>query len=326
MVAINSILGDLDTGDLGFTLTHEHVWQSAAGVNVTYPEFFDRQSIVDKAVAQLREAYEEGVRTIVDVTTFDLGRDVMLTKDVALRSGINVIASTGFYVDIPRIFWGADPDEVAQLFVKEIQVGIEETGIKAGIIKVASDAGLDDGLTQAEEIVVRAAARASLQTGTPITTHTNAPARTGDLQVKIFESEGLDLNRVCIGHSNDTTDIGYLSGLADKGVWLGLDTFPGPDPQLSQNSQSRPDWEQRTEVVKTLIDAGYGNRILLSHDWCVIKPWGSREEQEQVQRFNPDSYLFVTRRVLPRLEEMGCSRELINQIMVDNPRRFFEGQ
>lgn len=321
MVAIKSILGDLDTGDLGFTLTHEHVWQSAAGVNVTYPAFFDRQSIVDKAIAQLREAYAEGVRTIVDVTTFDLGRDVTLTKDVALGSGINVIASTGFYVDIPRIFWDADPDEVAQLFVKEIEVGIEETGIKAGIIKVASDAGLDDGLTQAEEIVVRAAARASLETGTPITTHTNALARTGDLQVKIFESEGLDLNKVCIGHSNDTTDIDYLSGLADKGVWLGLDTFPGG------NWDSRlPDWEQRTEVVKTLIDAGYGKRIMLSHDWCVIKPWGSRAQQEQVQRRNPDGYLFVTRRVLPRLEKMGCSRKLMNQIMVDNPRRFFEGQ
>ena len=128
MVKINSILGDLDTGDLGFTLTHEHVWQSAAGINATFPEFFDRQTIVDKAVARLRTAYDGGVRTIVDVTPLDLGRDVMLTKDVAQRSGVNVIAATGFYLDIPRIFWEADPDEVAQLFVKEIEEGIEGRG------------------------------------------------------------------------------------------------------------------------------------------------------------------------------------------------------
>ena len=305
-------------GGLGFTLTHEHVWLSAAGINATYPEFFDRQAIVDRAVAQLRADYDEGVRTIVDVTTLDLGRDVLLTKDIAQRSGINIIAATGFWIDIPRIFWEADPDEVAQLFVKEIEVGIEETGIKAGIIKVANNDSVDDGLTHAGEVVLRAASRASFQTGIPITTHTLAPVRTGELQVSIFEPEGVDLDRVCIGHSNETTDIGYLTGLAEKGVWLGLDIYRGV------SVSGRLDWEQKTDVAKQLIDAGYGDRIMLSHDWCVT-PRGSREAQEEVLRHNSDGYLFITRRVLPRLQEMGCSQELLNQIMVDNPRRFFEG-
>ena len=319
MATINSILGDLDTGDLGFTLTHEHVWQSAAGINATYPEFFDREAVVDRAVAQLREARAEGVRTIVDVTTLDLGRDVMLTKDVAERSGVNVIAATGFWVDIPRIFWGADPDAVANLFVKEIEEGIGGTGIKAGVIKVANNDSVEDGLNPAGEVVLRAASRASKQTGVRITTHTQAPVRTGDLQVSVFESEGVDLNTVCIGHSNGTTDLDYLTGLAAKGVWLGLDIYPGgPAPQSL-------DWEQRTEVAKQLIDGGYADRIMLSHDWCVIKPWGSTGAQEQVQRRNPDGYLFVTRRVLPRLKELGCSQEMLDRIMVDNPRRFFEG-
>tara|TARA_Y100000031_G_scaffold127178_1_gene144690 strand:+ start:810 stop:1124 length:315 start_codon:yes stop_codon:yes gene_type:complete len=104
MATINSILGELDTSELGFTLTHEHIWQSAAGVNATYPEFFDREAIVERAVALLREARDEGVRTAVDVTTMDLGRDIVLTKDVAERSGVNIIAATGFWTDIPRIF------------------------------------------------------------------------------------------------------------------------------------------------------------------------------------------------------------------------------
>ncbi|HAL49415.1 MAG TPA: phosphotriesterase-related protein [Dehalococcoidia bacterium] len=319
MATINSILGELDTSELGFTLTHEHIWQSAAGVNATYPEFFDREAIVERAVALLREARDEGVRTAVDVTTMDLGRDIVLTKDVAERSGVNIIAATGFWTDIPRIFWGADPDEVAALFVREIEDGIEGTGIKAGIIKVASNDSVEDGLTPAAEVVLRAASRASRQTGVRITTHTQAPVRTGDLQVAVFESEGVDLSTVCIGHSNGTTDLDYLTGLAAKGVWLGLDIYPGgPAPQSL-------DWEQRTEVAKQLIDAGYADQIMLSHDWCVIKPWGSREAQEQVQRRNPDGYLFITRRVLPRLIESGCTQEMLDRIMTDNPRRFFEG-
>ena len=316
MTLINSVLGPLETSELGFTLTHEHVWQSAAGINNTYPEFFDRADLIEKAVSLLTEAGNEGVQTIVDVTTLDLGRDIRLTEDVSRRTGVNVIAATGFWVDIPRIFWGVDPTEVAQLFIKEIQEGIEGTGIKAGIIKVANNDSVQDGLSQPGQMVLKAAARALKQTGVPITTHTKATNRTGELQVSVFESEGVDLSRVCIGHSDGTTDLDYLIGLLKKGVWLGLDGYP---------EGRNPDWEQRTALAKQLVDAGYGHRIMLSHDWCVIKPWGSREGQKETQLRNPDAYLFVTRHVLPRLKEMGLSSEMLNQITVENPKRFFEG-
>ncbi len=320
MSVINSVLGPLDTSELGFTLTHEHVWQSAAGVNGSYPEFFDRADVIERAVSLLTEAHNEGVQTIVDVTTLDLGRDIRLAEDVSRRTGVNVIAATGFWVDIPRIFWEADPDEVAQLFIKEINQGIDGTGIKAGIIKVANNDSVQDGLSQAGKVVLKAAARALKQTGVPITTHTLATNRTGELQVGVFESEGVDLSRVCIGHSDGTTDVDYLLGLLKRGVWLGLDGYPGGPPP-----RGNPDWEQRTALAKQLVDAGYGHRIMLSHDWCVIKPWGSRDSQKERQQRNPDGYLFVTRHVLPRLEEMGLSSEMLNQLTVENPRQFFEG-
>ena len=112
MATIQTVLGPMASDNLGFTLTHEHVWQSAAGVNRTYPDFFDRESVVNRAVSQLVEAREEGVQTIVDVTTMDLGRDILLTEDVARRTGLNIIAATGFWTDIPRIFWDANPDDV----------------------------------------------------------------------------------------------------------------------------------------------------------------------------------------------------------------------
>src|SRR5205823_6639443 len=113
-------------------------------------------------------------------------------------------------------------DEIAAVFAREIEQGIEGTGIRAGIIKVANDA---EGVTREGEIILRAAARAAAQTGARISTHSYAPGRVGEQQVAIFEDEGFDLNRVYIGHSNDTTDVDYLLGLVRKGVWLGLDRY-----------------------------------------------------------------------------------------------------
>ena len=108
----------------------------------------------------------------------------------------------GIWRDIPRALFNRTPDEIAALFVREIEQGIEGTGIKAGIIKVANDA---EGVTREGELILRAAARAARQTGVRISTHSFAPNRVGEQQGAIFEDEGFDLNRVYIGHSNDST-------------------------------------------------------------------------------------------------------------------------
>ncbi len=316
MALINSVLGPLDTADLGFTLSHEHVLTASAGIQQTFPEFIDRAGAIEEGVTQLRAAYAEGVRTIVDVTTMDLGRDIRLLEEVSRRSSVNIIPATGIWRDIPRVFWGAAPDTIALLLIREIQVGIEGTGIKAGIIKVANDV---DGVTPEGAVILRAAARAQKATGVPISTHTWAPERVGEQQVRIFEDEGIDLNRVYIGHSNDTTDMDYLLGLLRKGVWLGLDRYPGGYRPDSLN------WEQRTETLKKLIDAGFGDRIMLSHDWAVYLSIFPHEMQIARSQLNPDGYLFITRKVIPRLKELGATNKDIENIFVNNPRSFFEG-
>ena len=306
----------MDTSDMGFTLSHEHVLVTSAGIQYVYPEFIDREGTINRAVTEFKQAYSEGLRTIVDVTTIDLGRDIRMLEQVSRESGINIICATGTWRDIPRVFWSATPDMIAPLYIREIEEGIEGTGIKAAIIKVANDVG---GVTPEGEIILRAAARAQKATGVPISTHTWAPERVGEQQVRIFEEEGVDLNRVYVGHSNDTTDTGYLIGLLEKGVWIGLDRYPGG------RTPATPDWEGRTDTVKKLIDAGFGHRIMLGHDWSVTLSIASRQIQDDRQNYNPDGYLFITRKVLPRLRELGATEEQINQIMVDNPRRFFEG-
>lgn len=314
MATVQTVLGPLDTADLGFTLSHEHVGTNAAGLRHTYPEFLD-SGLLEQSVAAMREAYQEGVRTMVEVTTFDLGRDIKLIQDVSRQSGIQIIAATGNHLAVPRPFGEVSPEVIADLYTREIEEGIEGTGIKAGIIKVASDRG---GITPPQEVVLRAAARTHRRTGIPISTHTWSPDRVGEQQVRILEEEGVDLNRVYIGHSNDDTELGYLLGLLEKGVWLGMDRYPG-------GRAGTPNWEQRTAVVKQLMDAGYTHRLMLSHDYSVPKARYGAEVQEARRRANPDGYNFIARRVLPRLKELGASEQDIQQMMVQNPRRFFEG-
>ena len=180
--------------------------------------------------------------------------------EVSRRSGVNIIAATGSHLAIPRVFWTATPDSIALLYIREIEVGIEGTGIRAGVIKAASDKG---GVTEREEIILRAVARAHNHTGIPISTHTCLLNRVGEQQVRIFEEEGVDLNRVYIGHSNDDTNLDYLPGLLEKGVWVGWTAIQAPRCPV------RPTGKSVQRSPRGWIDAEYGHRIMLSHDYSV---------------------------------------------------------
>lgn len=310
MTIVNTVLGPKDSSELGFTLSHEHILLSSAGIQDTFPEFIPREFAIEEGIRQLAEAKAEGVDTVIDLSTMDLGRDVRVIEAVAKGSGVNVVVATGTWRDVPRSFAEADPEEIAPLYIREIEVGIQETGIKAGVIKVANE----PEVSAAGEIILRAAAKAGMATRTPIYTHTLATNRIGDSQVEIFEDEGVDLNRVCIGHSNDSVDMGYLTGLLDKGAWLGLDRYPGREVS----------WQERTEVLWKLIQAGYGKRLMLSHDWSVASTMMSKERLAARPLTNPDNYLFITRNVLPMLLKLGASQSHIDDLMINNPRGFWE--
>ncbi|MFC1803885.1 phosphotriesterase-related protein, partial [Thermoproteota archaeon] len=116
---------------------------------------------------------------------------------------------------------------------------------------------------------------------------------------------------------DETNDMDYLLGLLEKGVWLGFDGF-----HLTPGSPEELPWEERAVTTQKLIDVGFGHKIMLSHDWSITAPTFFLPG---VDRGNPDGYLFISRKVLPRLREMGVSEDMINQMMVENPRRFFEG-
>src|SRR6476661_361698 len=140
MSTVQTVLGPVDAANLGTVLSHEHVLVSIGEDNRHYPWMFDWDRTRADAIHNLSEARAGGVDTIIDLTTPDLGRDVEFVRDVAAASGVHVVVATGMWLGVPFSFWERDLDEIADIFVREIEVGIDGTGIKAGVIKVANDA------------------------------------------------------------------------------------------------------------------------------------------------------------------------------------------
>lgn len=309
MPAVETVLGPIDDAALGFTLSHEHVLVAMGEDNHYYPWLFDWDRTRANTIRELSEAKAGGVDTIIDLTTPDLGRDVEFVRDVARDSGVNIVVTTGIWRDVPRSFWERGIDRIADIFVREIETGIGDTGIKAGVIKVANDA---EGVTPQAERVLRGAARALKRTGCPISTHQWAPAKVGARQVEIFLDEGAPMDRVCIGHSADTTDVAYLESLLETGVYLSMDRYPG--------AEGRPDWRERIATVKALIDRGWSHRLMLGHDYAPA-PISARHRGDAVPS-GPTPYLFLSTVALPALRDAGVDSATIDLMMREVPRRF----
>jgi len=313
MTTINTVLGPLDTGKLGFTLMHEHV-VSQGPVARNFPELFGPR-FLERIVEGISAAREGGVNTIVDATTYDLGRDVLLLAEISRRTGVNIIATSGWWMNTPQYLRGHSPDLFADLFVREIEVGIAGTDIKAGILKSAADFG---GITADGEIMLRAVARAQRRTGVPVMLHSYAPEHIARRQLAILKEEGVDLKRVAVDHVNDTRDMEYLYWILQQGCYLGMDRYPG----LNLSAYAR------TETLKWLIDAGWAERLLPSHDCGLVNPltFYPPEVQESIEKGNPYGYLYLKKVVFAQLREMGVNEEVINNLCIDGPRRLFEGR
>ena len=172
MAQVNTVLGPMDTAALGFTLMHEHVLSAFSGVFEDYPELLGDDPF-ETAVKALIHAKEGGVNTFLDATTLDLGRDINMIAEASRRSGLNIIATSGWWLNIPGFLRAASTEQLTEVFVREVEVGISGTGIKAGILKSASDFG---GVTAQTEPILRAVGRAHVKTGVPIMCHSYFPA------------------------------------------------------------------------------------------------------------------------------------------------------
>lgn len=318
---VPTVTGEVAAHELGPTLVHEHVFVTSPDLDrdLPHPEW-DEQVAVDTVVAGLERLYELGVRTIVDLTVPGLGRDVARVARVAERTRVRIVAATGYYADevLPPALRLTGPgllvdgpDPLVELFVGDIERGIAGTGIRAGMIKVLSDRA---GITPDVERVFRAAATAHARTGAPITTHSHAASRGGLAQQELLDRLGVPLDRVVIGHSGDSDDLGYLRALADAGSFLGFDRFGMAHAQSD---------ETRIRMLLALLEEGYLDRLVLSHDaafFSRVTPPSWRAVHAPDWRMD---HLHTA--VLPRLRASGLDADSERRLLVDNPRRVLAG-
>jgi phosphotriesterase-related protein len=330
---VQTVLGRIETSKLGFTLSHEHIATASPGIWQSWPELFGgRAPFVRQCVDILKQARDEGLTSFMDVSPIDLGRDIRLMEEISRKSGVQVVACTGHWLDPSRTMNARTVEELTDFFIHEIEVGIDGTDIKASVIKVANGGATINGFGERH---LRAAARASKATGVPVTTHSPATReRTGEAQAAIFESEGLSPSRVCIGHS-DNSPADYKMGLIKRGYFLGMDQFPGglpPAPGAPVPQQPGPQpaplmltLDERLAHIKTLVDAGFANQIMLSNDWSlamIIQPTANDRFRKGQ---NPDGIQLVIRKVIPGLKRIGVTEQAIRTMTVDAPKRYFDG-
>jgi len=307
MPHVQTVLGAVDPGALGFTLPHEHthiaLWH-VPGRNDYWELSRDEPVILD----ELRRFRDAGGRTLVDLTLDGVGRDPAWLARLSERTGLHVVMGCGWYrgmhyppeARIDR----RSADDLADELVREAAEGVRGTGVKPGII---GEIGTDKPwVSPAEERVHRAAARAARRTGLAITTHGVMSPVALD-QLRILEEEGADLSRVVVGHADSYPVLDHLLELLRRGASVEFD-FLG----MSFTPQERHGEGRIVELVLELLGRGHAERLLLSQDVC---------HNAQLKRYDGNGYVYLAEAFLPRLRAAGVSEAEIETITVGNPRR-----
>ncbi len=317
MASSEGVAGPIDGDKLGTTLIHEHLRFRDEGVSRQWPHVYDERAEYEAALGDARAVMGHGVTTVVDPAAMFGGRDVAFSRRVAEETGLQVVVCTGIYTydHLPHFFDFRDADAVTELFVHDIEEGIQGTDAKAAFIKCACD---EPGMNDNVEKVHRAAARASLRTGAPIMAHSRPASGTGPQQMQVFEEEGVDPAKVQIAHTGDTDDLDYIEGLLERGCWIGMDRY-GLDMFLPT--------AQRNATLLALLERGYADRMFLSQDYCSTIDWFPLEVQDYLKANEvPDwSMTFLFEKVIPELRERGMTDEQLDQMMVENPKRWLGG-
>ncbi|MFI7418714.1 phosphotriesterase [Nonomuraea sp. NPDC049684] len=324
MPTVETVRGPIDVERLGQTLMHEHVFVVAAEHVDNYGKgaWWDEEFRVADAIAKLGAVAAKGVRTIVDPTVWGLGRHIPRIQRVAAAvPALNIVVATGLYAfeELPHQYEHRGPglfldmpDPMIDDFVRDLTEGIADTGVKAALLKCVVE---HKGLTPGVERICRAVARAHVLTGAPITVHTNAFTQSGLLALDLFAKEGVNLEKVVVGHAGDSNDLDYLMRLADTGATLGMDRF-GLDVYNPT--------EQRVATIAALCRRGYADRMVLSHDTACFMDYFGGAWDEARNTLAPNwRYDHIHDDVLAALLGSGVTDDQIEQMLVFNPRRYF---
>ncbi len=309
---------DLALVDQKLGLDNLHFARDGRPIRDNY--ILDDEEVIGAEVMEYRKV---GGRTIVEVSSIGLGRHPLALQRVANATGLNIIMGTGWY---QTAFHPTDMDQrtvedLTEEIVRDVTVGVGDTGIRAGII---GEVGINgDPLTRNEEKSIRATARASRVTGAAISFHHGGTGRERFRVADMVVGEGADLERTIFGHSNSYCgDLGFLLELLDLGVYLQFDTlgivgapiarFPAfPGPKHESGYQAAQD-VLVGEAIPKLIDAGFENQILISQDVCL---------KVQLKCYGGTGYTFILDKFIPYLRNQGLTQEHIDKLIIENPKR-----
>jgi phosphotriesterase-related protein len=299
---VTTVRGAIPATDLGMVLPHEHVFidltREYRGVGLLADETL--------AIDEVRRFHAAGGGTLVDCTSEGLGRRPDALLRVSEATGVAIVMGAGHYrrpyLDEAAID-ARSVDELADAIVRDLVEGVAGTDVRAGII---GEIGCDRVISAVEERAMRAAARAHRRTGATITTHA-ARWPVGEAQLDLLAEEGVDPERVIIGHCDMVPDPAYHLRLARRGAWVQFDTIQGVQ---ELDTRRRLDW------IRGLVDAGFEGRLLLSHDVCLTS---------DLAAYGGPGYTYLLTGFRDRMQEVGFPHTLLDRLVVDNPRRALTG-
>ena len=344
-MSVQTVTGVVNKSDLGITTPHEHVFiELTAFFEEHYVEdcespstayvTMDKLGILNRDPYAIRDNlsmldYETqkreilrfknaGGKTIVDATLPGIGRDPEMLKKISEATGLNIVMGTGYYVysTHPAEMKTMSEDEIADLMIKEIQDGVGDTGIKAGVI---GEIGISEVFNEEERRVLRASAIAHKKTGTKILVHINPWTTNGLEATKILLDAGVEPKNIAISHIDVTNDEEYIYKLLEMGVYVEFDNF---GKEYYVDREVRNDGyglfvhdTERVSLIKKMIDDGYKSQILLSCDVCL---------KTCLRTYGGWGYDHVLKNIVPMMEDEGISNEDINLMLIDNPADFLD--
>lgn len=302
--AIETVLGPVSVAAVGRVLVHEHLALDLRSPGD--PEAILGEEDEDSVAKEMAELRAQRVGLVVELTNWGMGRDPNRLRRIAERSGVPVVAATGLYQRRfhPAASLAMDVDELAQHFSRELEEGIDGTGIRAGVIgEMGSSA---EGLLPEEERALRAAARAAKRHDVAVITHAHL-GRHGLHQLEVLLEEGMPADRIAIGHQDLLDDAEAHAAIAAAGAYVAYDTIGKSAYQAE---------EVRLRLIRQMVEWGFASRILLSEDI-------SRRKYLKARGGHGYAYLFS--HFLPRLEAEGISGEVLERILRENPVRLLAG-
>lgn len=337
---VQTVLGEIDSSNMGITLTHEHLLIDArkawyeplestrialahekVNINILHelrqdPYMnFDNCFMFDEDIAtsEVKQFQLLGGGTIVDATCLGIGRDPQALQRVSKRTGLHVLMGCGYYLEsrhLPHVK-DASIDDLAEEMMQDVLVGADGTNVRAGYI---GEIGVSKDFTAQEEKVLRASARAQAKTNVALSIHLPGWERLAHRVLDVIAEEGGDISKTILDHMNPSfEDVNYQTSLAERGAYLEYDMI-GMDYYYANEGSQSPSDEDNAKAIKNLTDLGFADKLLLSQDVFL---------KMMLTCYGGNGYAYILRHFVPRLRRHGVTQEIIQTMLVDNPAKVF---